>query len=165
MEEGLSKNDVHEHCLAFIQTLQSDTLWISRGEEAFEEYMGGGKCRNQKRLQSILDIKEDTWPPKDVAMFPLLKHGYWSLLVIYRSRGVNKIFHYDPSPRVHVDHATAFVRMLCSAGLMEGQKKVRIKRMRMEESAATLSVWRVLFVTQQILRAGTGGGLTPLVEF
>ncbi len=166
--ERISEQKVHEHVTAFIATIQSDALWISEGNQILSDHkysvmMMMTKC-NAKDLRSALGIGEGVWPPSDVAMFPLIKDGYWSLLVIYRSRGTGKMFHYDPtSSKTHAGYSKEFVRMMCFAGLFPGKKRMRIKRVAMDTCSAPQTVWRILLMTQQILSAGSGGGLTPFV--
>lgn len=164
----LTEQDVHQHVIAFINTIQSDAIWISKAEQAFTDYLHSENPTPQ-HLRSVLGIKKDVWPPHDLAFFPLIKDKLWSLLVIYRSQGIEKIFHYDPTLRNHVEHSIDFVRMLCFAELFQNHKHIRIKRISLEKKSknyrctTSQSIWKVILITQQIVTAGIGGGLTSLV--
>lgn len=165
-KQKLSDVEIDTLCICFIRAADSDALWLSplACRAALTRQSAGAQPHSVKRSLGLKDAHK--WPPKDVAFFPLHDLGHWSLLVIYRSQGLNYIYHYDSVPHLHEQYAISFVGMLCEAGLLKSSEEIHVRRV----SAFPLQKenwecgWFLVIAVQKILAAAQSGGLTPLVS-
>ena len=158
MTKKLDADAVNAVCALLISTDDSDALWVS--SLAIRAAMNR---RPRTRLKRTLGL-DSGWPPSDVAFFPLHDNNHWSLLVMYRSKGLNHLYHYDSVPGCHATHAIGVVSMLCEGGLLK-EKEIRIHRVAdfpVQKSTWECG-WYLIRAVQMVLVASKGGGLTQAV--
>ena len=157
----LDADCVNSVCTRLISAAgDSEALWVS--SLAIRAALNRGRRRDIKR---ILGLGEGSWPPTDVAFLPLHDADHWSLLVLYRSKGMDHAYHYDSVPGMHSGHAVGVVSMLCRGGLLRS-KRIRIHRVTSWPSQASAweCGWYLIRAGQMILSQAAGPGLTRVVR-
>ncbi len=158
MEKKLSSDDINSVCSRLITTNESDALWVS--SLAIQAAMRRGPGSQTKRVMGL----RTRWPPKDLAFFPLHKKDHWSLLVLYRSKGMNHLYHYDSVPGFHAVYAVGVVTLLCDGGLL-ASKEVGIHRASSfpKQRSNWECGWYLIRAVQMILESAESGGMTRMV--